>query len=573
MIKFTQFDLHDSNGTHIQFYNNDLIKTAEYSGELKSRLNQLEKKANKTYVLVNAMGAGEFYGSNRNGDYFPDIALERDHKTFEKLGHAYKHHKNKNPEESFGQVKIAVFNPDMHRVELVIELDNERAKEILERIEHGEYPAVSMGTKVPFDVCSVCGHKSKRIPDYCDHLKYEMNMILPDGRKVYAINDTDLKFFDISFIRIPADRTASVLAKVASIKPAEPAAVFAERVLKAAGIKESTLNKIIDGNIEAVDSDPKRLIYDSQMDMPKDELKKILADHSLKEVLATFLGMRIIPKPIEFQQIVLTKMGQTKLAESNELMMDLDEEGEIPQDLSLDNFNDELALKIACWAPGMSLTKPQVIRRVLVKRAAMSPLAITINPPMHAPVVTEPQSSTFSTTKNPLVPLLGMGALYIGYNALMNNMGLGGAIEGAGQFEKFLLGKPWLIPIVLGAAALGTTAVQDTLFKKTATATPFRSNFLKRMLIAVPGSYIYAGSQEAKLQKGEPVTEFGDFVRRHPFVAGATGTVALGQMQKLIKMGPIGKTAEAKDMIDQLTLGLTPEKFDQLYNEVIDITP
>ena len=44
-------------------------------------------------------------------------------------------------------------------------------------------------------------------------------------------------------------------------------------------------------------------------------------------------------------------------------------------------------------------------------------------------------------------------------------------------------------------------------------------------------------------------------------------------MQKLIKMGPIGKTAEAKDMIDQLTLGLTPEKFDQLYNEVIDVTP
>ena len=570
MIKFTSFDLHNSDGTYIRFYSDELIKTAEYSSELKDRLSKLEKKAEKTYVLVNAMGSGETWGSNRNGDYFPDVALSRDHKTFEKLGHAYKHHVNKDPEKSFGQVKISVFNPDMHRVELVIELDNARAKEILERIEKGEYPAVSMGTKVPYDVCSVCGKKSKRITDYCNHLKFEMNTILPDGRKVYAINDTDLKFFDISFVRIPADRTASVLSKVASVTAAVPSALVAQQELKSAGIKESAISKMVDGIVDAVDTDPKRLIYGSQVDMPKDELKQILTDHSLKEVLATFLGMRIVPKPMEFQTIVLTKAGQAKLAEraesENRLLMDLDEEMEIPSDLSLEAFNDKLAEKIAHWAPGMSLTKPHIMRRVLVKRAE-SPVAITINPGMHAPALTSPETSTFSPTKNPLVPMLGLGALYIGYNSLMNTMGLGKTVGQVGEFEKFLLSKPWLIPIVLGAAAMGTVGVQDALFNKNAAM-----GFPTRVLIGVPSSYLYAGSQEAKLQKGEPITELGDFVRRHPALTGVAATVGIGQMQKLLKAKPLAKFASV-DIIDRLVSGLTPEKFDQLYNDIIDVTP
>ena len=575
MIKFTSFDLHNSDGTYIRFYSDELIKTAEYSSELKDRLAKLEKKAGKTYVLVNAMGSGETWGSNRNGDYFPDVALSRDHKTFEKLGHAYKHHVNKDPEKSFGQVKVSVFNPDMHRVELVIELDDARAKEILDRIEKGEYPAVSMGTKVPYDICSICGKKSKRISDYCNHFKFEMNTILPDGRKVYAINDTDLKFFDISFVRIPADRTASVLSKVAEIKGAIPSAAIAQEELKKAGVKESAISKMVDGVVDAVDTDPKRLIYGSQIDMPKDELKQILNDHSLKEVLATFLGMRIVPKPMEFQTIVLTKAGQAKLAEraesENKLLMDLDEEMEVPSDLSLEAFNDKLAEKIAHWAPGMSLSKPHIMRRVLVKRAELAtnptPAVITINPGVHSPKTILPESSTFSPTKNPLVPMLGLGALYIGYNSLMNTIGLGKTIGQVSEFERFLLSKPWLIPIVLGAAAMGTVGVQDALFNKNAAI-----GFPTRVLIGVPASYLYAGSQEAKLQKGEPITEFGDFVRRHPAITGVATTVGIGQMQKLLKMKPLSKLASA-DIIDRLASGLTPEKFDQLYNDIIDVTP
>ncbi len=578
MIKFTSFDLHNDSGTYIQFWSDSMIKTAEYSAELKDRLSKLEKKAENSYVLVNAMGSGEFWGANRNGDYFPDEPLHRDHKTFEKLGHAYKHHVNKDPEKSFGQVKIAVFNPDMHRVELVLELDNKRAQEVLKRIEDGDYPAVSMGVKVPHDTCSICGKKSKKISDYCEHLKNQMGLTLEDGRKVYAINDTDLKFFDISFVRIPADRTASVLSKVASIKAEVPSAIIAQEFLKASGIKESTINKVVDGTVAAVDSDPKKLIYASQQLMPRKELDEILNKYSSAQIFSTMLGMRIMPTPMEFQYITAVKGGNEDLAKSAELRMDFDEEPEIPDDINLNNFNDELAQKIAHWAPGMSLTVPYIIKRVLVKRAELEqqnpPVAITINPSTHAPILKRPEESTYNPIKTPLVPLLGLGALYIGYNALLNNVGLGAkTVAKGGGFEKFLLSKPWLIPIVLGAAAAGTVGIQDLMFNKTAAV--IRPHFLKRLLVAVPGSYIYAGSQEAKLQKGQPITEFGDFVRRHPFLTGATGTVALGQMHKLIKMGPIGdsiKVAEyIPDVVDRLILGLEPKKLESFYNDVIDI--
>ena len=38
------------------------------------------------------------------------------------------------------------------------------------------------------------------------HLKYELNRLYPDGRKVFAVNDQPLKFFDISIVVRPGGR-------------------------------------------------------------------------------------------------------------------------------------------------------------------------------------------------------------------------------------------------------------------------------------------------------------------------------------------------------------------------------
>lgn len=194
------------------------------------------------YVLVSALGAAEYWSSNVNGDAFPIASLvnappdwdTKSLKEMQKIGkdwpygyptfmnaHAFKHHQNKDPSRAFGNIVIAVWNPKMFRVELVVFLDKERCKEfgaddVYQRIEHGEYPDVSMGTKVPFDRCSICGHKSKTTKDYCQHSKNEMNKIYPDGRKVCVINDYP-RFFDISFVFIGADKSAKMLAKLAQV--------------------------------------------------------------------------------------------------------------------------------------------------------------------------------------------------------------------------------------------------------------------------------------------------------------------------------------------------------------------
>ncbi len=572
MIKFTKFSLKDDSGLHISFnYSTEFIKTAEYSPELQNRINTLEKRAGFSYVLVNAMGSGEYWGANRNGDYFPDSALQQYHPTFEKMAHAFKHHVNKDPELGFGVVKIAVFNPIMHRVELVLELANDRAEDILRRIEAGEYPAVSMGVKVPYDTCSICGHQSKATKDYCDHLKYQMNLVLPDGRKVSAINDYDLKFFDISFVRIPADRTAGSIKKIASVESVVPAAIETEEYLKAANIKESAINKLIDGFVEQVNEDPKMLIRDSQVPLPWTRLEDILSGNSASKVLSTLLGLRIMPRPEEFQRIILIKAGNPELADEADrtgtLLMDLDEEPADLPDVSLDNFDDAIANKLAAYCPGASLTRPHILRRVLLKRAGLFDhnQGQTIATQQLATQPTIEQSKV--TLHDPMVPLLGMGAMYMGYAKLMNELGLAGNFEAQSKFEQFLLKKPWLIPLLLGSVAIGTVQAEKYLQKESAVIEP---RFLERALIAVPASYLAAGYQEGKVRQGKPISDFGNLVRKHPFLAGAAGTWGLGKIYKLVRNGPILKTAEYDpDIIDRLFFGLSDSKFDQFFSDII----
>jgi hypothetical protein len=73
-----------------------------------------------------------------------------------------------------------------------------------------------MGCKVPYDICTICGHKSKTRKDYCNCIRYiGMGKILDDGRRIGVIN-TYPRFFDISFVFIGADKTAKVMCKLAS---------------------------------------------------------------------------------------------------------------------------------------------------------------------------------------------------------------------------------------------------------------------------------------------------------------------------------------------------------------------
>lgn len=236
-------------------FDEGLVKQAAHSA-IEDYVNTMLKPVDgKSYLHINAMGAGEYYGSNKNGDYFPEEQLIRFHKTFEEFGYVYRHHVNKDPAKSMGKVIFAIYNMDMHRVELVAEIDNVLGKDILDRIAAGDFPFTSMACKTPFDVCSLCGNKAHTRNEYCEHLSGQLNKLLPDGRKIMAINSAPLKFFDISIVIRPADITSSVLRKVASegadftvgsAEVAEAEGIDASFEKKAATIKQAALSKLAD---------------------------------------------------------------------------------------------------------------------------------------------------------------------------------------------------------------------------------------------------------------------------------------------------------------------------------------
>lgn len=208
-----------------------LEKTAGIHPEILSYKQQLEPEPGKTYVHILALGAGDYYGANLNNDHFPWEGLQHDHtkvahpymhgyKTFLNA-HAFAHHVNKDPEKAYGDVLVSVLNHKMKRVELIVAIDEEKCiknggQRTLEKIKAGEYPSTSMGCRVPFDVCSICGHKAKYRSEYCDHMRNDAGKIMADGRKVFVYNPYP-RFFDISFVFIGADRTSFVLEKVANL--------------------------------------------------------------------------------------------------------------------------------------------------------------------------------------------------------------------------------------------------------------------------------------------------------------------------------------------------------------------
>lgn len=300
-----------------------------------------------TIVYVLALGAWESYGENRNGDGFPEFpymenanppwitvadSLVQHYKTFEEFGRNYRHHVNKDPQKAVGTVMKAFWNPSMHRVELLVDLENAKAPDLAERIAAGEFPPVSMGTRVKYDVCTICGNKAPTRKHYCDHLKFNMRGVI-NGKKVAALNPSP-KFFDISWVFRPADATAFMMKKVA-----EPAAyelisgseageyIDMMNLQKAAAHKLAVINKIVQGipvDAKTDGIDPTELSALQQMrpmaleagrntpDLP-DSLLHNLAEHPLPKVLSSSLasGMIRLSTP-EVTKIILFKSYPNK---------------------------------------------------------------------------------------------------------------------------------------------------------------------------------------------------------------------------------------------------------------------
>ncbi len=287
MIKTITNDF-DWGETSVKLINAKLIKEAA-SSEAKEFFKLLEPDENYFYVLVIALGAGEYWGANKNGDYFPEQELLKAYKTFEE-GHAFIQHQNHDPSKAVGKVLKAFWNDRMKRVELVVRVDRQKATDVLERLQNGETVDVSMGCKVEYDVCSICGNRARTRAEYCEHLLFHMNEILPDGRQVYAINPNPT-FFDISFVRRGADPTAKVLEKAAGLKESE-----IEKEVP--GMKLFLINEPTADEIDALES-----AFWSAPDLP-DEVIERLSRLPLGDVICTLTLLNIQLKPHELIKLL-----------------------------------------------------------------------------------------------------------------------------------------------------------------------------------------------------------------------------------------------------------------------------
>lgn len=422
------------------------VASANLLPEVSTFIAELKPRNDSQYVLVNAMGAGEYYGSNINGDRFSEAALIHAPDTWKGVpvydqvlaknwaygfptfygACVYPHHRNKDPNKKLGIVELAAWNPHMKRVELITRLDRDiclknGGESIWDKLKMGSYPDVSMGTKVPFDTCSITldrkryqaawdtydpkrhaspgaaileVHKKNPIrgvqvtrKEYSDYGRTMMNRILKDGRKVWVDNDFP-KFFDISYVFIGADKIAKAMLKIAdggkrtygfmgSAEVAEKLASGEDVLEKTARLltedevrvrgraKQAEMTKRVVPNAHANKAVP--LLTSREDDLPK-ELQEVLGKAGLGKALATTTGLGMVLRPREFQRITLVSMGKGDVADQLEALghgfpKSDEKDGE---ELKPQDFSPLLAQLLSPFMGERSAFGPVIERRVLV---------------------------------------------------------------------------------------------------------------------------------------------------------------------------------------------------------------
>lgn len=478
-----------------------LIKTAaEQPAYIKEWAETVQKEPGYAYIMVSAVGSGEVYGSNKNGDYFPEQALlsqqEADevkppatapkirYKTFEDAKF-YRHHQNKPNDPSFGKIVGAFWDKKMHKVVLIVAVSEADAPDIVQEIKDGKIVAVSMGCKVPFDICSICGNKATKRSEYCSHLLSKMGQILEDGKKVYAIN-TKPRFFDLSYVTRPAWLGGWQIMKVASSDCSICSAEMAEINKTAYHDKNGEIFKseeipvlsVIRGASLREPTIPQHIL---------DELSK----YPKQMVWGAMVRLGIIPKPNEFSYLMLKDENPEAAEEAlNKNMVfdpdveaiDTDETDVCPTNLD-HLFDMKTVNERSFWSPELD----DRLGSYLVKE---------------------------SSFLLPIVIGLGLGALY---KALRGKISWGVMGAGAVGTRAFQVGSDITSPVVGGTA---TPEEIEKIISGTYPGIQKEAKLKGQYLTAIgafTAPYIYAAYAKSKGQD--------NILTRNP---GKSGVAALG---------------------------------------------
>ena len=299
---------------------------------------QLQPSSQHSYLHLIAMGDQEYYGHNRNGDGFLktsryiDIPNPYDGKTDKVLIHqgnvetyptflskaaVYRHHVNKDPNKREGDVVGAAHNDEMNRVELMIKVPNDKWADDIEKIASGKDVCFSMSCKIPYDVCSNCGHKAAARSEYCECLTDHLGKLTKDGTHVGMVND-NMVFFDISQVTTGADRIAFGLMKAASAggpvvsgaELSDSLVLFPPTSSSDGSSKLAVVNKLadIEKEIEAVADGGCTLGLDPDIhsNLADDDIAALRVPRSqIPDLLGSLADMKIVLSLKDFLRIVM----------------------------------------------------------------------------------------------------------------------------------------------------------------------------------------------------------------------------------------------------------------------------
>ena len=353
-----------------------------------------------------------------------------------------------------------------------------------------------------------------------------MNEILPDGRKIFAIN-VHPRFFDISFVVHGADKTASVLTKIAGErKIVIPSAKLAFDYMIKHGIQDVDNPEKVKQNLTA--DELKKLAYYRNELIPRIEyyepdieirdLDK-LASYPIDNVLATSNVCGIVLKPREFQRIVLIQMGEKDLADdmdkeniviSTAKPSDIEEfEKEVDDFDTTMNFSPSIFDILEKYIPGRSVWEPHFSRKIIMIEKLPKKKLLTKTA---SSIPTGPDLKS-------LLSLLTMGYLIYRGKPLPT-------IEELKKLDPGALSR--LMGYGLSGYFLATENKRREQEAQKNTDGVYKFGSLSsRVLWAVgpvAGAYLTSGYLEGKRERGEPRSDIQEIIRKHP------GAVALGSL-------------------------------------------
>jgi hypothetical protein len=567
VLKLVTFAGYDNRyGPHIFPIEPDVEKTIGHikmarplPTQIEGYIREAKPIPGKAQLLIDAMGAGEYFGSNVNGDYFPEVALSHKgadygYETFMHYAYPYRHHVNKDPARAYGErVTLSAYDPHMHRVLLIVRVDDRKCFDILSDLADGRYADVSMGCKVPWDECSICKNRARNRGEYCPHLRYQMNKILQDGRRVCAYNWLP-KFFDISFVTIGAEKASHVLKKVAhtgAIELRSSAELGELHYSKlAAARKQADIDKDVPSRppavIQGVTPEDKeklrRLVAASQRakalepELPTNVLDS-MAGFPLQQVFSTIAALGMDLRPAEFQRIVLIKEGARPLADKlaqHRLVFDESRPASaMPKwagsfgQFDVEAVNEKLAMMLRPYVPGRSLY-PEILLTRLEKFAELPAYYRRDNQwyPM-----TEEQQRQSSGIPGLVPASAALAAGFLVFRKAFPEL----VMKGPGPI-KALARHPWMLPLLLGAgigASVGLShatvkrplsdyGTGDGLDAKKAGAYHGEKTAsigtLGRVGL-IPLMYMYAGVQQKRMQRGEDLNALDRLIAMRPGMA------------------------------------------------------